>query len=194
MSLEMQTFVPAIDDSCVPRWVARLNTLGMRCEIHPDFSFGTHTGFLPFKIALEKSAHVQLAGTEYLTGFEFYMSDFDLAKELNSMRPKQTVVEKLMRKRQEPVVFASPEIDQQLASCKKVLSFVWGSADTFELRMATLSSTILAELTCGVCSYPADNLWYTSSSEVERALAEAEAYEASLRPKQFKLHKFEKWL
>jgi hypothetical protein len=86
------------------------------------------------------------------------------------------------------------EIDARLAPCKKVLSFEWGSADSLELRMAIVSSAVLAELTNGVCSYPADNTWYPSGGTVESALKEAEAYEESLRPKQLELHKFEGWL
>src|SRR5438128_6997005 len=39
VSLEMQAFVPDVDDAIIPRWIARLNGLGMRCEVDPAFSF-----------------------------------------------------------------------------------------------------------------------------------------------------------
>ena len=92
----MEVFVAALDDLLIPKWVDRLDSLGMTCAIHPDFSFSTH-------------------------------------------------------------------------------------------------SAILAELTGGVLHYPAEDFWYTESDEVEKALKDAEAYEASVRPDQLKLHKFERW-
>ena len=194
MSLEMQVFVPGVDDSLIPKWVSRLNSLDMKCEIHPEFSFSSQSGFLPFKVELTKSCHDQLLGNEYLTGFEFFLGDFDLAKELEAITPKPSILDRLKGKKFEPVFLVSPEIDPRLAPCKKVISCVWGSAATLEFRMATLSAAILAELTDGVFSYPADNLWYTESGEVEKALKEAEAYEASIKPRHLKLHKFEQWL
>jgi len=189
----MQVFVPTVNDSLIPKWVERLNSLEMRCEIHPGFSFVSHSGFLPFKVELEKSTHEQLLGNEYLTGFELFLGDFDLSKEVEAITPKLSFFDRLKGQKAKPTYFASPEIDARLASCKKVINCVWGAADTFELRMATLSAAILAEITNGIFSYPADNFWYTGSDEVEKALKEAEAYEASVRPKQLKLHKFEKW-
>ena len=65
---------------------------------------------------------------------------------------------------------------------------------TLELRMATLSALILADIAKGVCFYPADNIWYTNSGAIEMALKEIEDYEASLNPNELVLHKFEGWL
>jgi hypothetical protein len=48
MSLEIQTFVPAVDDALIPRWISRMAELGMQCEIYPEFSFADQSGFLPF--------------------------------------------------------------------------------------------------------------------------------------------------
>ena len=190
----MQVFVPGVDDAIIPRWIARMNGLGMRCEIHPGFSFKDHSGFLPFRVSLERSAHEQLVSGDYLVGFELYVREFNLAREVAALTPKRTLLEKLSRRRREPVYLASPEIDQKLARCTKELSFVWGSADTLELRLATLSAAILSEITDGVCFYPADNIWYSNEGIVENALKEAESYESSLKPTQLKLHRFERWL
>jgi hypothetical protein len=35
MSLEMKTFVPIINDTMIPDWIARMNGLNMHCEIFP---------------------------------------------------------------------------------------------------------------------------------------------------------------
>jgi hypothetical protein len=60
--------------------------------------------------------------------------------------------------------------------------------------MATVSSAVLAEITGGVSSYPADGLWYDCSNAAVQALSEARAYEKSVKPKDLKTHRFEKWL
>jgi hypothetical protein len=190
----MRVFVPAADDSLIPRWLNRLNSLGMKCEIHPDFSFASHSGFLPFKVELQRSSHAQLVGNEYLTGFEFNMTDFDLNKELESITPKRSFVDRLIGRKTDPQYFASREIDARLARCTKEISCTWGSADSLELRMATLSAAILAEQANGVFSYPAEDVWCSETGEVENAMKEAEAYETSINPKQLRLHKFEGWL
>ena len=194
MSLEIETFVPDINDAIIPRWLQRMNGFDMRCEIHPAFSFNDHSGFLPFRVAFERSAYALLLGVDYLTGFEFYIGDFNLAKELEVLTPAPTIFAKLAHRVKLPAYYATSEIDQKLASCKKVLRFIWGSADTLELRMATLSSAVLAEITSGICHYSADQIWYSNEGIVENTLRDVETYEASLRPDQWRLHKFEKWL
>ena len=71
--------------------------------------------------------------------------------------------------------------------------FNWGAADTFELRMASLSSAILSELTEGVCCYLADNIWYDNATIVEDVYKEIVEYESSINPKDWKIHLFEGW-
>ena len=194
MSLEMRIYAPSFDDSLTSSWIARLNSLDMQCEIHPDFSFNTQIGFLPFKVSLTRSEHQQLIGVPFFTGFEFYISDFDLGQEIKAIKPKQTFIARLLKVRSEPVFFVSPNIDEKLASCRKVISCVWYSDDILELRIASLSALILAKLADGICSYPADNIWYTKDDSLEFALKEIEEFETSLQPEQLKVHKFEKWL
>jgi hypothetical protein len=194
MSLEYNLFVEYIDDSIIPRWMKRMNQFDMKCEIYPKFSFSEHSGFLPFKINLKKSKHPELVDNDFLTGFEFYLNDFDLELELEKLKPKQSAFSKFLGKKEAEVYFASPEIEEKLKKCKKVISFIWGAADTFELRMAYLSSVVLAELTNGICCYPADNIWYDNRNIVLAAVTEIIEYEESLKPSEFKLHIFNKWL
>ena len=193
MSLEMLTFVPAVDDARVPAWLKRLGELGMDCEIHPDFSFASQTGFLPFKLRLHDSGHPELNDVDFLSGFEFCMTDFSLEDELRA-RAKESVQARGLFRRRQAEPFASPEIDEQLRSCRKRLEFVWGVGDLFELRMATVSSAVLAEITGGLSCYPADGLWYERTTAAEKAVSEARAYEDGLKPENLKVHRFEKWL
>ena len=194
VSAELEVFVPNADDSLIPAWTTRLNGLGMRCEIHPKFSFRTHRGFLPFKVEIERPKHPSLVGKAFLTGFEFDMHEFSLAKELEELMPEPTVLDRLKGKKAATPTFVSREVDSRLANCRAVIRCTWGTADSLELRMATISAAILAELTGGISSYTADDYWYTESGGVEKALSEAEAYEGSIPVGHWKLHEFEKWL
>lgn len=87
--------------------------------------------------------------------------------------------------------FVTRDIDAKLSKCRKRLTSVWGSGDLFELRMATVSAAVLAELTDGISSYPADGIWYESPTAAADAVAEAKAYEDSVKSKDIKVHPFE---
>lgn len=194
MSLEFNVYVAQIDDSIIPKWIERMNQMGMECEIYPEFSFENHSGFLPFKIKIKNPKNSDLMNKEFLTGFEFYLDEFNLEREIEDLKPKKTFFQKIFdTKQEEKVVFKSEEIDEKLRKCNKVMIFNWGSADTFELRMASLSSAILSELTDGVCCYPADDIWYDNRTIVEDSYKEVVEYENSIDPKDWKTHPFEKW-
>jgi len=193
MSLDLNVYVKQIDDSIIPKWIERMNQFDMECEIHPDFSFNDHSGFLPFKIRLKNPKNEELKDKEFISGFEFYKDEFDLQKELESLQPKKSFFQKLMNKSNEKVEYANTEIDSKLADCKLVLTFNWGSHNSLELRMSSLSSAIISELTNGICSYPADDIWYDNKTIVEDAHKELLEYENSLKPTEWRMHKFEGW-
>jgi len=192
MSLDINVFLNDPDDSLIPSWLEELNKLGMECEINPEFSFKDHTGFLPFKIKITSNSHTELMNHEYLTGFEFYMDDFSLEENIEPPK-RQSIKEKLLRKPAQINNFASPEIDKKLKPYNKVITFNWGSADTFELRMAVLASATLAKITGGISYYPEDEIWYNTDTVVEESIKEVSEYEKSLKPSEFQLHKFEGW-
>ncbi len=193
MSLDINLYVEKIDDSLIPLWIEKMNQLEMKCEIHPEFSFKNHSGFLPFKIKLYDSQHQELVKDDFMTGFEFYIDDFNFEHEIEKRKPKKGLLDKLFRKKTPKLYYAGPEIDDKLKECKKMLSFVWGTADTFELRMALLSSAVLTVITNGVCCYPVDDIWYDNNTIVKNFLNDVMEYENSLKSKELKLHKFDKW-
>lgn len=193
MSLEIRLYVKGIDDAVIPTWLSKLNTLGMACEIHPEFSFSTHSGFLPFKITILEGSHDALLHKTYLTGFELSVDRFSLSEEMKPSKKPSGLV-KLLKRSEEHVYYASPEIDKKLTQCQNVITFTWGSADTCELRMASLASATLAQITDGVCCYPADDLWYHNDTIVQDMLEEVTEYEKSLNTHELSVHLFEKWL
>ena len=86
------------------------------------------------------------------------------------------------------------DIDARLINCKKAVSFVYHLVDSFEFRFASLTSAILTELTDGVCTYSADNIWYNNAGFVERTWSEIREYENTLlKERDLKFHEFEKW-
>jgi hypothetical protein len=193
MSLDMNVFVESVDDSIIEKWMEKINQLGMSCEVHPEFSFNDQSGFLPFKINLSDSKHSELNSRDFYTGFEFYLEDFDLGSELEKLKPKKSIIKSLFRKEEEQVYFANEHIDKKLANCKKVMHFVWGTADTFELRMALLSSAIISEILNGVCCYAEDGVWYENENLVKNSLNDVKEYEESISLNEFEIHEFKGW-
>ena len=193
MSLDLNVYVEKIEDEIIPKWINRLNQFDMDCEIHPDFSFNDHSGFLPFKIKLKDPINKELADKILISGFELYKDEFDLQNELSHIQPKPTFFQKIFKKPVKIENYASPEIDTKLHKCIWVLTFNWGSHDSLELRMASLSSAIISELTNGICCYPADDIWYDNATIVQEAYNELKDYEKSLTPIEWNVHEFEGW-
>lgn len=193
MSLDLNVYIDKIDDQIIPKWIERMNEFDMECEIHPEFSFANHSGFLPFKIKLKNPSNKNLESRELISGFELYKDRFDLQKELEQIQPKKTFIQRLLNKTTEKIDFVNPEIDSKLQKCNWILTFNWGSHNSLELRMSSLSSAIITELTNGICSYPADDIWYDNETIVEDAFKESLEYENSLKPNEWKIHEFEGW-
>ncbi|VAW78177.1 hypothetical protein MNBD_GAMMA12-1133 [hydrothermal vent metagenome] len=178
--------------SVFAKWVSELNKLGMDCEIHPEFLFETQTGFLPFKVNIKENSHEALMNREYLTGFEYYLDDFNL--EENTEYLEKSFFQKLLKKPKEKKHFHTKEIYEQLQDKKYIITFNFGISDTLELRMASLASVTLSKLANGVCCYADDNIWYDNTNIIENALNDVTEYEKSLRQREFRLHGFEEWL
>jgi hypothetical protein len=193
MSLDINVYTKTLSDDLIPKIVKRLNDYEMLVEVHPDFSFNDQTGFLPFKFRLTNPHLEILKNKELSSGFELYIDDFDLTKAKEELKPKLGFFDKLLGKKQEEIPFANPDIEKRLKDCKKVTTFVWHSGDSFELRFASLTSAILTELTDGVCTYPADDIWYDNKNIADEAFKEIKAYEHTLKEKDIHFQVFEKW-
>ena len=191
MSMSYNVYLKDIDDSSVQEWISELNKLGMDCEIHPEFSFKTQTGFLPFKIKIHENTHEALKNKDYLTGFEYYLEKFDL--EENSEYVEQSFFQKILKKKTK-LPYHSEEIDQRLKDKKYVVTFNFGISDTFELRMASLASATLSKISDGVCCYTDDDQWYDNATVTDQLLKDVSEYEKSLKEREFRIHEFEEWL
>lgn len=195
MSLDINVYCKEISADLIPDIVKRLNDFGMTVEIHPEFKFDQYTdsGFLPFKFRLHDPPLEILKNKDLIGGFEIYIDDFELEEIKRKLKPKQSTFNKLLRQRQPDIDFAPSEIEEQLNECKKVVTFVWHSANTFDVRFTLLTSAILAELTSGFCCYPSDNIWHDQQTVVENAFKDVIEYEKSLNAEEIKYYEFEKW-
>jgi hypothetical protein len=194
MSLDITVYTRHLGDDLIPKIQKRLNDFEMTCEIHPQFSFNNQTGFLPFKFQLTNPPFAKLREKTLMSGFELYVDNFDFEEEKRKVQPKPSFMDKLKGKKLSDRPLVDDEIDKRLKDCNKVLSFVWHATDSFELRFASLASAILTELTNGVCSYPADNIWYDNEGFVEKTWNEIKEYETThLKEKDLVFHEFEKW-
>ncbi len=193
MSLDIIVYCKQLSDDLIPKIVKRLNDYEMVVEVHPEFSFSDQTGFLPFKFKLTKPHLNILKEKELKSGFELYIEDFDLQSAKENLKPKLGFFDKLLGKKQPEIPFASEDIEKRLMECKKVVTFIWHAGDSFELRFASLTSAILTELTNGVCTYPADDIWYDNKNIVDEAYKEIKEYEMSLKEKDLDFMIFDQW-
>lgn len=195
MSLDLKVYCKNLSADLVPEIVKRLNDFDMVVEVHPDFKLDQEndTGFVPFKFRLKNPYFDKFKDKNFKSGFEIYIDDFDLQKIKDDLKPKLSFIDKLLGKKQLEVEFAKPDIEKRLKDCNKIVTFVWHSVDTFELRFASMTSAILTELTNGVCCYPADDIWYDNENIVEEAYKEASDYEKSIKEKDFEFHEFDEW-
>jgi len=193
MSFDLNIYLENIDDSIIAEWIKELNKLDMICEIYPGFSFMNYSGFVPFKINIQRNTKKELMNCDYLTGFEIYINKFKLSENIESLK-RTSLFGRLFSKKNADIYFASPDIDKKLKLCKKVITFNFGSFDTLEFRIALLSAAILSKLKNGLCYFPADNIWCNNDTIIDDMLNGTIDYENSLKSGQIKLHKFEKWL
>ncbi|MBC3542445.1 hypothetical protein ACFSC6_00105 [Rufibacter sediminis] len=193
MSLDIKVYTKNLSDDLIPKIVKRLNDYEMVVEVHPDFSLSDQTGFLPFKFRL-KNPHLDiLKGKDLKSGFELYIDDFDLLEEKKMLKPKLSFFDKLRGKKEVEIPFATPEIEDKLKDCNKVVSFVWHAGDSFEPRFASLTSAILTELTNGICHYPADDIWYETNGLAAETFKEIMEYEQSKDEKEIEFLEFDEW-
>lgn len=194
MSLDINVYCKNISEDLIPKIVKRLNEFDMDVEIHPNFKFNKEDeGFLPFKFRFKNTDFEFLKDRYLVSGFEIYISDFDLLEEKDTLIPKTSFIDKLFRRKSVPDQFAPIEIEKRLEDCTKNIIFVWHAIDSFELRFATLTSAILSEITNGVCYYSADAIWYENENIVDEAFKEAKEYEKTFTESTLKFHEFENW-
>ncbi len=194
MSLEIIVYTKNLSDDLIAEIQKRLNKFEMECEIHPDFSFTDQSGFLPFKFQLENPPFEILRNRILLSGFELFVRKLDFQEEKRRRNDRKGLITKLIGIAIPDKTLVNNEIDQRIKECNNVVSFVWHSVDSFEMRLASLTSAIVTELTNGICTYLPGDIWYDTNGIVENTWNEIRKYETELlKESNLKFHDFEKW-
>ncbi len=196
MSADINVYCTKLSADLVPQIITRLNDCGMVVEVHPDFRFDQtkDSGFVPFKFRLLQPQLELLEGKELKSGFELYITDFDLQTEKAQLQtPPPSFFEKLLGKKQFDNAFAPSDIERRLQDCKKVVTFVWSAADSFEFRFAALTSAIVTELTDGVCFSTVDGMWHDATDIVSEAFRVVQEYEQHIQASDIQIHEFKEW-
>jgi len=194
MSIEIIVYTKQLSDDLIPKIVSRLNDFDMDCEVYPGFSFNEHIGFLPFKFKFRSPPFEILTNKELVSGFELCVDNFNFEQEKLRSQPKLGLIQRLTGRKHPSHSLFSVDIDKRIKHCVKKVSFTWQVADSFEVRFASIVSAILSELTDGVCSYPADGVWYENQNFAEKTWGEVRAYETNiLTERTLKFHEFTNW-
>lgn len=152
MSVTINLYVEDISDDIIPLWLQGLDSCGMKCEIHPKFSFSDHSGFLPFKVEFRRKELPKLNGKTLLSGFELYVDPFDFTEVEDDFRELESF---------------TPEVRRRLIVARKYVWFRLGSR-SLEAILADFSCGILAKLLDGTMFEPEGAEFYSNDGIIER--------------------------
>jgi hypothetical protein len=84
----------------------------------------------PFKILKNKTLK---------SGFDLFIDDFDLEADKEKHKPKQSFINKLLGKKRPDKPLFTADIDDRIKDCKKVLTVIWDTDNSFNMRFAALT-------------------------------------------------------
>ncbi|MBA8877790.1 hypothetical protein [Phyllobacterium myrsinacearum] len=171
MSIDINVYANEISDDLIPTILAELNKFEMVCELHPEFSFATHGGFLPIRFRITSNTFESLANKDLVSGFELHVYDNDW--DIDDCY--------------------SDEDREKLQAYRKVVNFNFtGASDSFELRFASLMSAIIANLTHGAITDEECNVLYDGAVIMETA-RNLVVDDSDLTEGELEYHEFEGW-
>lgn len=171
MSIDIHVYTNEISDDLIPAILEELNKFHMICEFPPDFSLESQSGFLPIKFRMTSTTFESVEGKDLVSGFELSVDD-------NEMDEDDCHSEKDREK---------------LRTYSKLVSFYFtGASDSFELRFASLTSAIIANLTHGALSDCDCKVLYDGAAIMEAA-RDLVADDGDLTWRELEYHEFEGW-
>ena len=195
MGYELNLYLKKVDDSIISQWVGMLLDMGMRCEIHPDFSFDNQSGFLPFKI---ESANISIPnhdGIPFISGFELDIYDYTYNLEKQQTDETLPFWKKVFGKRKgtETKDKAAAVAEQKIRNSSKELVFRVSSQDVFEFPLSLYSAAIISSIEDGVIYDPQEDEYLDNINILEKVKSEVSTYYDSLLQNQWNYHKFDRW-
>ncbi|WP_341279148.1 hypothetical protein [Paenibacillus sp. FSL H8-0537] len=170
MSYDLTVLVPNIQEININDWIKDMEKLNTKIEIHPEFSFKDHNGFLPFKVLVTDCLKDSLNSIYLLSGFELSVHD---------QVSKISWIDKIMNTKKE---------------INKALIISVSSNDSFEMRLAWYSAAVIANRQNGKIKDHQEGTIIKGKQLIEEAKKIVQKYEESIAVDNWKFREFKEWL
>ncbi|MFD0616889.1 hypothetical protein ACFQZR_05390 [Paenibacillus sp. GCM10027629] len=183
MSYDLTVHLKCLNDSIIPKWLAEITKFNMDIDVHPDFSFSNHSGFLPFRFVVYDCPNITLNNNELMSGYELYVSPYQWRNE------KKSIFSKLFRKQKEV-----SEIESKLIDADTEVTFNISAQDSFEYRLGWYSAASLAKVCNGVLTDLQEGVHLDGEQAIKHAYVKVIEDEKLLIGSEWKIHKSKDWL
>lgn len=183
MSYDLSVNLKGLNDSIIPEWLSEIRKLNMNVEVHPDFSFKNHSGFLPFKVVIYDCPNRSLNNIELITGFELVISPLEKSGKNGSFFSK-------LFSKQKPI----SAIEKKLRDADTEISFYISAQESFEFRMGWYSAATLAFLCNGVLTDLQEGIQLEGKQLITHATEVVLADEKMIEKDDWRVNEFKEWL
>ena len=185
MSYEISVHLRDLEDEIIPMWIEEMKKFNMDLEIHPDFSFESHSGFLPFKIIVYDCPNRRLNNIELMSGFELWINDYA------HPTVKRAFWTSLFSNNKEE---KSNLFEKKLKESKKELIFKASTQDSFEYRLAWYAAASLSFICNGLLTDLYQGNQIDSQQVIRHAYDQVISDENSIPEEEWRIHEFKEWL
>lgn len=199
----IDVFINSTQNISKDKYEAYIKKFDMESEVYPDFDPQSHTGYLPFKIKVNKDF---VKGKELLSGFEYISMPYDfeqVKQEAQEERKKKAITKKTTGLRalfggkkqvEESIsdVYISKKVDEKLSKCQNRILIDFGSFELFEQRMVLSFVSYLVETCNGIMLDYYSGDWHSDNIS-NRLLNEINQYEKKYNLPNRKIYEFEGW-
>ncbi|SDD72507.1 hypothetical protein SAMN02799630_03313 [Paenibacillus sp. UNCCL117] len=182
MGYDLSVHVNEINDNIVPQWISEIRKFNMNVEIHPEFSFHTHSGFLPFKVVIYDCPNKELNNLELLTGYELYVNTME------KKRDEKSIISRLFSKKDR-----LNSIERKIKNANIEIIFNISAQDSFEFRIGWFSAASLAFICNGVLIDPQEDLKLEGNQLIRHAHHTVLEDEKLIQQEDWRIHRFEGW-
>ncbi|MCL2865861.1 MAG: hypothetical protein FWE25_10010 [Lachnospiraceae bacterium] len=180
MSMDMIVYIQSFENITVKDYEAYLRQFAMQAKIQSDMHFDVHTsGFFPFKVEFPNIESLKTG--KFISGFEFYVDDYDYVQELTELQEMNESYKVKVKKEKKKFSFfgkmtasiredsiktskmnfiMNEEADGILKQCKHRINLV--AHGLSEETMVYAAASYLAEVGKGVISDPQLDVDYYS--------------------------------
>lgn len=182
MSYNLSVHIKGLSDNILHEWLSEIRKFNMDVQVHPEFSFSNHSGFLPFKIVNYDCPNKKLNNIELMTGFELYVN------QIEGKTNKKSFISKLFEKKQH-----LSSIERKLQEADTEVSFIISIQDSFEFRIGWYSATSLALICDGVLTDHYEGIQLEGQELIRHAQRIVIEDERQIKEDEWKIHEFKNW-